>query len=69
MSHDVAVMRGGKFVEYGTRRQLFENPTQNYTQALMQAVLIPIPRPEGTADRDTYNEKTNDFSWRKTNIQ
>jgi peptide/nickel transport system ATP-binding protein len=69
MSHDVAVMRGGKLVEYGTRRQLFENPTQNYTQALMQAVLIPIPRPERAADRDTYNEKTNDFSWHKTNIQ
>jgi peptide/nickel transport system ATP-binding protein len=31
MSHDVAVMRGGEFVEYGTRRQVFENPTQDYT--------------------------------------
>ena len=37
MSHDVAVMRDGEFVEYGTRRQVFENPTQDYTKALMQS--------------------------------
>jgi peptide/nickel transport system ATP-binding protein len=44
MSHDVAVMRGGEFVEHGSRRQVFENPTQDYTKALMQAVPVPIPR-------------------------
>ena len=44
MSHDVAVMRDGEFVEYGTRRQVFENPSQLYTKALMQAVPVPIPR-------------------------
>ena len=44
MSHDVAVMRDGAFVEYGTRRQVFENPSQLYTKALMQAVPVPIPR-------------------------
>jgi peptide/nickel transport system ATP-binding protein len=44
MSHDVAVMRGGEFVEHGTRRQVFENPTQDYTKALMQAVPVPILR-------------------------
>ena len=44
MSHDVAVMRGGEFVEYGTRRQVFENPTKDYTKALMRAVPVPIPR-------------------------
>jgi peptide/nickel transport system ATP-binding protein len=48
MSHDVAVMRDGGFVEYGTRRQVFENPTQDYTKALMRAVPVPIPRPEAT---------------------
>ena len=46
MSHDVVVMRGGEFVEYGTRRQVFETPTQDYTKALMQAVPVPIPRRE-----------------------
>jgi peptide/nickel transport system ATP-binding protein len=44
MSHDVAVMRGGEFVECGTRRQVFENPIKDYTKALMKAVPIPIPR-------------------------
>ena len=43
MSHEVAVMRGGEIVEYGARRQVFENPTQEYTRALMQAVPIPVP--------------------------
>jgi peptide/nickel transport system ATP-binding protein len=44
MSHEVAVMRGGAFVEYGTRRRVFEAPTQDYTKALMKAVPIPVPR-------------------------
>jgi peptide/nickel transport system ATP-binding protein len=44
MSHDVAVMRGGEFVEHGSRRKVFENPTEDYTKALMQAVPVPIPR-------------------------
>ena len=54
ISHDmaviepVAVMRGGEFVEHGTRRQVFENPTQDYTKALMQAVPVPIPRREAS---------------------
>ncbi len=43
MSHAVAVMRGGEFVECGTRRQVFETPAQDYTKALMQAVPIPVP--------------------------
>jgi peptide/nickel transport system ATP-binding protein len=49
MSHEVAVMRDGEFVEYGTRRQVFENPTEEYTKALMRAVPVPIPR-RGTSD-------------------
>jgi peptide/nickel transport system ATP-binding protein len=48
MSHDVAVMRDGEFVEYGTRRQVFENPVQDYTKALMRAVPVPTPRREAT---------------------
>ena len=55
MSHDVAVMRGGEFVEYGTRRQVFENPTQDYTKALMQAVPVPIPRRGDTDLRPCCN--------------
>lgn len=44
MSHKVAVMRSGRIVETGTRRQIFENPAEDYTKALMAAV--PIPDPE-----------------------
>jgi peptide/nickel transport system ATP-binding protein len=49
MSHEVAVMRGGEFVEYGTRRQVFENPVEDYTKALMRAVPVPVPR-RGASD-------------------
>ena len=48
MSHQVAVMRGGEIVEHGTRRAVFENPSSPYTQALMRAVPVPIPRRAGT---------------------
>jgi len=44
MSHKVAVMRSGRIVETGTRRQIFEHPSEDYTKALMAAV--PIPDPE-----------------------
>jgi peptide/nickel transport system ATP-binding protein len=43
MSHKVAVMRGGRIVEAGTRREIFENPREDYTRALMAAVPIPDP--------------------------
>ncbi|MBB6485788.1 ABC transporter ATP-binding protein [Rhizobium lusitanum] len=43
MSHHVAVMRGGRIVEMGTRRQIFENPGDDYTRNLMAAVPIPDP--------------------------
>ncbi|MBB3397400.1 ABC transporter ATP-binding protein [Rhizobium sp. BK068] len=43
MSHKIAVMHGGQIVEAGTRRQIFENPGDDYTRALMNAVPIPDP--------------------------
>ncbi len=48
MSHNVAVMRGGEIVEHGPRRAVFEDPSNPYTQALMRAVPVPIPRRMGT---------------------
>ncbi len=45
MSHDVAVMRNGEIVEYGTRRSVFETPQHAYTKALIDAVPMPDPRP------------------------
>ncbi|NLS03840.1 ABC transporter ATP-binding protein [Rhizobium sp. P32RR-XVIII] len=44
MSHHVAVMRDGQIVETGTRREIFENPKDDYTRTLIAAV--PIPDPE-----------------------
>jgi peptide/nickel transport system ATP-binding protein len=44
MSHKVAVMRAGKIIETGTRREIFEHPKDAYTQALMAAVPVPDPQ-------------------------
>ncbi|MCW6511357.1 ABC transporter ATP-binding protein [Lichenifustis flavocetrariae] len=53
MSHQVAVMRGGAFVETGSRRAVFENPVDTYTRALMRAVPVPIPSTIRHQDRVT----------------
>ena len=57
MSHDVAVMRHGAFVEYGTRRRVFESPSEDYTKALMKAVPIPVPR-RGPRQPELLRERT-----------
>ena len=44
ISHDVIVMRGGHIVEAGTRRAVFESPSDPYTRALIEAVPMPDPR-------------------------
>ena len=43
ISHRVAVMYMGRFVEIGTRAQIFENPQHDYTRQLMAAVPVPDP--------------------------
>ncbi|MBW9117907.1 ABC transporter ATP-binding protein [Rhizobium cauense] len=45
MCHKVAVMRSGKIVEAGSRRDIFENPQNPYTQTLMDAVPTLPPAP------------------------
>jgi peptide/nickel transport system ATP-binding protein len=41
MSHQVAVMKAGEIVEMAPRRQLFENPQDDYTKMLIEAVPVP----------------------------
>lgn len=43
ISHRVAVMYMGRFVETGTRAQVFENPQHPYTKRLMEAVPVADP--------------------------
>ncbi|PSJ55039.1 ABC transporter ATP-binding protein [Pseudaminobacter soli (ex Li et al. 2025)] len=43
ISHRVAVMYMGRFVESGTRAQVFENPQHPYTKRLMEAVPVADP--------------------------
>ncbi|RWX07562.1 ABC transporter ATP-binding protein, partial [Rhizobium leguminosarum] len=52
MSHNVAVMRAGRIIETGTRRDIFENPRDDYTRALIAAV--PIPDPEVYRGREVH---------------
>ncbi|MBO0144302.1 ABC transporter ATP-binding protein [Agrobacterium sp. Ap1] len=49
MSHRVAVLYLGQIMEMGSRRQVFENPSHDYTRRLLSAVPVADP----TASRNT----------------
>ena len=44
MSDQIAVMNRGKIVEAGTADQVYTNPRDDYTKALLAAVPVPDPR-------------------------
>ncbi len=45
IADDVAVMKQGKIIEYGTVQQILKQPQQSYTQSLLSAVPILAPKP------------------------
>ena len=47
LANEVIVMRNGKVVEYGTSRQIFENPQTDYTKALIAAAFDIATAPAG----------------------
>ncbi|MGW8483174.1 ATP-binding cassette domain-containing protein [Microbacterium sp. NPDC055903] len=44
VSHRVAVMRRGAIVEQGPTRAIFDDPQEEYTRTLLDAIPIPDPR-------------------------
>ncbi|WP_048646967.1 ABC transporter ATP-binding protein [Nitratireductor soli] len=57
ISHRVAVMYMGRFVEMGSRAQIFENPQHDYTRKLMAAVPVADP----SRPRRAFMEKAEDL--------
>ena len=44
VAHQVAVMYGGRIVEFGDADRVYEHPSHPYTRNLLEAVPIPDPR-------------------------
>jgi oligopeptide transport system ATP-binding protein len=44
MSDEIAVMKDGKLVEFGSADDVYERPKEAYTKALLAAVPVPDPR-------------------------
>ena len=56
ISDTVAVMHLGKIVEYGETEEVFNNPQDPYTKALLSAIPIPDPKIERTRERLIYKD-------------
>lgn len=56
ISDTVAVMHLGKIVEQGDTEEVFTNPQDPYTKALLSAIPIPDPKIERTRERLVYQD-------------
>ena len=56
ISDTVAVMHLGKIVEYGETEDVFTDPQDPYTKALLSAIPIPDPKVERTRERLVYRD-------------
>jgi len=56
ISDSVAVMHLGRIVEQGDTEEVFSNPQDNYTKALLSAIPIPDPKVERTRERMVYRD-------------
>lgn len=56
ISDSIAVMHLGKIVEYGETEDVFTNPQDPYTKALLSAIPIPDPVVERTRERLVYKD-------------
>jgi len=56
ISHRIAVMYLGNFVESADRTTLFNNPLHPYTEALLASIPLPNPEIEPAEDRVIYGD-------------
>lgn len=56
----IAVMRHGKLVEFGSRKQVLEQPTDDYTRRLLAAV--PVPDPDAQRERRVARDQLMELS-------
>lgn len=61
MSNRIGIMYHGRFVELGTRDQIFENPLHPYTRMLLSAVPIPDRAAEKNRQRVAITENSSVF--------
>ncbi len=67
MCNDIAIMHKGRFVEMGSKENIYENPTHIYTKRLIAAIpdIDPLKREETQRFRDKvaeeYTQKYNEY--------
>lgn len=63
MSDDIAIMHKGRFVEKGTKEEIYENPQHIYTKRLLSAIpdMDPLAREAHKIERRRVEKEYQDF--------